>query len=39
MPSFDNQIEHRRCLLQRLSASPLLASSGFALGATQEAFA
>src|SRR2546422_6254133 len=31
MPSFSNQFEHRRRLLQWLSASPLLASPGFAL--------
>src|SRR6266852_9623130 len=31
MPSFDTRFEHRRRLLQWLSASPLLASSGFAL--------
>src|SRR3989449_322419 len=34
MPSFDTRFEHRRRLLQWLSASPLLASPDFALGAT-----
>ena len=34
MPSFDQQFAHRRRLLQWLSASPLLASPGFALGVT-----
>src|SRR5882762_1208217 len=29
MPSFDHRFEHRRRLLQWLSASPLLASPGF----------
>ena len=34
MPSFDYRFEHRRRLLQWLSASPLIASPGFALAAT-----
>ena len=34
MPSFDLRFEHRRRLLQWLSASPLFASPGFALAAT-----
>ena len=34
MPSFDHRFEHRRRLLQWLSASPLFASPGFALAAT-----
>src|SRR5437667_12259634 len=32
MSSFDHRFEHRRRLLQWLSASPLLASPGFSLG-------
>ena len=31
MPSFDSRFEHRRRLLQWLSASPLLASPGFSI--------
>src|SRR5713101_9202672 len=34
MTSFDHRFEHRRRLLQWLSASPLIASPGFALAAT-----
>src|SRR5882762_11009669 len=34
MTSFDHRFEHRRRLLQWLSASPLFASPGFALAAS-----